>query len=120
MDAGQDGSGIDEVADVACTKGIEKLIAAFAELSEGSGFDTMIAHGFCGQVSSFDVEAQVVNDRTLLPLRAMAEAIGKDVQWVPNGLIVITYPGAGFEPEGKEWMSEVNHDDLMKILNLFN
>lgn len=28
-----------------------------------------------------DVPAQIVNDRTLIPLRAVAEALGKNVEW---------------------------------------
>ena len=30
---------------------------------------------------SLDVPAQIVNDRTLIPLRAVSEALGKDVAW---------------------------------------
>ena len=37
-----------------------------------------------------DVPAQVVNDRTLIPLRVMAESIGKKVEWdADNRLIYI-------------------------------
>ena len=30
---------------------------------------------------TLDVPAQIVNDRTLIPLRAVSEALGKDVAW---------------------------------------
>lgn len=43
-----------------------------------------------GQQKTLDVPAQVYNDRTLIPLRAMAEAIGKQVFWDGRGLIVIS------------------------------
>ncbi len=37
-----------------------------------------------------DVPAQVVNDRTLIPLRVIAESIGKKVEWdADNRLIYI-------------------------------
>lgn len=43
-----------------------------------------------GQQKTLDVPAQVYNDRTLIPLRAMVEAIGKQVFWDDRGLIVIS------------------------------
>ena len=33
------------------------------------------------QSFSLDVPAQIVNDRTLIPLRAVSEALGKTVEW---------------------------------------
>ncbi len=42
-----------------------------------------------GEAKQLDVPAQIINDRTLIPLRAMAEAIGRNVFWDPKGLIVI-------------------------------
>jgi len=43
-----------------------------------------------GEVSELDVPAQIIEDRTMIPLRAMAESIGKEVFWDPRGLILIT------------------------------
>lgn len=73
-----------------------------------------------GEERMFDVEAQVENGRTLVPLRALAEALGKEVQWDNSGLIIITYPKAGFESSKFEWLNSFNHEEMLKILNLFN
>ena len=43
-----------------------------------------------GQSVPLDVPAQVINDRTMLPLRAMAESLGKTVFWDDRGLIILT------------------------------
>ena len=39
---------------------------------------------------TIDVPAQTLNDRTVIPLRAVAESLGKTVFWDPKGLIVIS------------------------------
>jgi len=43
-----------------------------------------------GQVTYLDVPAQTINDRTMIPLRAMVEAVGKSVFWDDRGLILIS------------------------------
>ena len=43
-----------------------------------------------GQETQLEVPAQEINGRTLIPLRAMVEAIGKQVFWDDRGLIVIS------------------------------
>jgi|GEM_PF-1015754 len=43
-----------------------------------------------GTAKELDVPAQIIEDRTMIPLRAMAESIGKEVFWDPRGLILIT------------------------------
>ena len=42
-----------------------------------------------GAISELDVPAQVISDRTMIPLRALVEALGKKVFWDPRGLISI-------------------------------
>ncbi len=44
-----------------------------------------------GKTVVLDVPAQVKNDRTMLPLRAVVEALGKTVHWDDRGLIVISH-----------------------------
>ena len=43
-----------------------------------------------GQKVMLDVPAQTINDRTLIPLRAIVEAMGKQVFWDDKGLIVMS------------------------------
>ncbi|MCK9479014.1 MAG: stalk domain-containing protein [Firmicutes bacterium] len=43
-----------------------------------------------GSIVTLDVPAQTVNDRTLLPLRALVGALDKSVYWDDRGLIVIS------------------------------
>lgn len=54
-----------------------------------------------GETSELDVPAEIINDRTMIPLRAMAEAIGKQVYY-ENGYIYI-----GTQPFGGENTSDV-------------
>jgi len=43
-----------------------------------------------GENTMLDVAAQIIEERTMLPFRAFAEAIGKQVFWDNRGLILIT------------------------------
>lgn len=52
-----------------------------------------------GEETVLDVPAQTINDRTLIPLRALVEALGKTVHWDDRGLIVITEKEASLAPE---------------------
>lgn len=52
-----------------------------------------------GVSQMLDVAPEVINDRTFLPLRALVEAIGKNVLWDPRGLIVITEPDIVLDSE---------------------
>jgi len=42
-----------------------------------------------GKTTVLDVPAMVIEERTMIPLRAMVEAIGKEVTWDSRGLILI-------------------------------
>ena len=54
-----------------------------------------------GKESVLDVPALTENGRTLLPLRAMVEAIGKNVFWDERGLIVISDNKSLFDTNDK-------------------
>jgi len=42
-----------------------------------------------GEDKEMDVPAQIINSRTFIPLRALAEALGKKVFWDERGLVII-------------------------------
>lgn len=71
-----------------------------------------------GQPKAFDVEAVAENGRTLVPLRALTEALGKEVFWDERGIILITEPKTGFVSEQK-WYDETLKPDIDSLLNLF-
>jgi len=52
------------------------------------GCDTAIING---QEVKLDVPAKTLNDRTLVPVRFVSEALNKTVDWEPEGQIVIIY-----------------------------
>lgn len=43
-----------------------------------------------GNTQTLDAAATIINDRTMLPLRALVETLGKNVFWDERGLILIT------------------------------
>ena len=55
-----------------------------------------------GEVVTLDVPAQILHDRTMIPLRAMVEAVGKKVFWDDSGLIVISDNAAIFNPNTEQ------------------
>lgn len=69
-----------EVEQVFITLGSDKV-----ELTIGS--DQMLVNG---TAKTLDAPAMLKDDRTFVPLRACAEAFGKEVFWDPQGLIIIS------------------------------
>ncbi|MBQ2967328.1 MAG: hypothetical protein IJE10_04290 [Clostridia bacterium] len=51
--------------------------------------NTEIAVNFNGEYMTFDVEPQLINDRTMVPLRAIFERLGCDVEWIDETQTVI-------------------------------
>lgn len=77
-----------------------------------------------GEAKTLDVPAEATEGRTLVPLRALAEAIGKDVLWDSRGLIIVTNKDTAFlaydEASGvvdKDYLDETNaHMDEIILL----
>ena len=63
------------------------------------------------QEITLDVAAQTLHDRTLLPLRALAEALGQKVFWDDRGLIVINRDEAKLPQKG-----DTLPEELLKYL----
>ena len=59
------------------------------------GSDQMLVNG---EAQTLEAAAMQVNDRSMLPLRALVEALGKNVLWDERGLIVITDPEIVLDP----------------------
>jgi len=64
-----------------------------------------------GEKKPLEVAAEAINGRTYLPLRAVAEALDKEV-FYDQGLIVI-------EPLGKHWNKEADKEIISELLSLF-
>ena len=43
-----------------------------------------------GRTLDLDVAPVIVNDRTMVPMRAIFEALGAEVNWIPAGIIIAT------------------------------
>lgn len=63
-----------------------------------------------GRTNTLDVPAQSIEGRTMLPLRAVTEALGMDVFWDNSGLIVVS---------GTEILTENDNDIIASVLELF-
>ena len=72
-----------------------------------------------GEKKTLDVPAEVENERTLVPLRALAEALGKEVYWDARGLIAIYPPKTGFV-WAADWFNETMPVNVDSIVGLFN
>ncbi|WP_352399772.1 stalk domain-containing protein [Anaerotignum sp.] len=66
-------------------------------------------------VYTMAVPAQIINERTLVPIRAIAEAFDADVAWDPIGY-VITILSSGSEVEGG-YHTDVKADDGTTVLS---
>ena len=50
-----------------------------------------------GSIITLDVPAQTIGGRTLIPLRALVEALGKQVFWDDRGLILISDAAVSYD-----------------------
>lgn len=71
-----------------------------------------------GQEKMFDVPVTVDEGRTLIPLRALAEAIKKEVYWDDRGLIAIYPEKAGFVATAN-WFNESMTPHIDSLVSLF-
>lgn len=47
-----------------------------------------------GERVEFDVEPQIINDRTMVPMRKIFEKLGAEVEWVPDSQMIFSTKGA--------------------------
>ena len=67
----------------------EKVVVDNSVFVDPNRPNTEIAVNFNGEYMTFDVEPQLINDRTMVPLRAIFEKLGCDVQWIDESQTVI-------------------------------
>lgn len=67
-----------------------------------------------GRSTTLDVEPKVISGRTLIPLRALAEALDKQVFWDEKGLIVISDKTNTFDSKEDAYLI----DELIRKVNL--
>ncbi len=87
-----------QTVDITCGDNVIRMVLGSKEMNVN------------GQVVMLDVPAQTYNARTLIPLRALAEALGKKVFWDDRGLIVISDEDMGY--------SEKTIADACKMLDV--
>ena len=63
----------------------EVLIAPASETVAQKDIDVILN----GRTHDLDVAPVIVNDRTMVPMRAIFEALGAEVNWIPAGRIII-------------------------------
>lgn len=68
-----------------------------------------------GKELVLDVGIEIIHDRTFIPLRALAESLGKTVYWDNRGLIIISNVSTSFH----EPYNELNPDVFTEIIALF-
>ena len=67
------------------------IVCTFASLPTMARDDIKVV--LDGKTISFDVQPQIINDRTMVPLRAIFEALGARVYWNENTQEVTSYRG---------------------------
>lgn len=72
-----------------------------------------------GNEYQFDVPAEVEEGRTFVPLRALVEALGKEVYWDQRGVIMIYPPKTGWT-SGQQWLDETLKPDIDTVVALFD
>ena len=75
-------------------------------------YDPYIATTNLGEEFTLDVPAQIVNDRTVVPLRFVSEVFGNEVGWDHRSRVVSIIRGE--EPKGLEAYSEEEIDEILK------
>lgn len=67
------------------------VLTASASVFAGSDGITVIADG---KTLEFDVEPEIINDRTMVPMRAIFEALGAEVTWNDNDKTITSAKGS--------------------------
>jgi len=69
-----------------------------------------------GEEKTLEAVPEITSDRTLIPLRAAAEAIGKTVYWDDRGLIIISNLDTSFHEPYRDFDS-ATFDDVIKLFD---
>ncbi len=70
------------------------LTALFLIMSSAAYAADDIAVYIDGERIEFDVEPQIINERTMVPMRKIFETLGAEVEWVPEPQMIFATRGA--------------------------
>ena len=70
------------------------LLTALSLMSSAAYAADDIAVYIDGERIEFDVEPQIINERTMVPMRKIFETLGAEVEWVPEPQMIFATRGA--------------------------
>lgn len=67
------------------------LLSSFSVIAFAEEYVTVVLNG---QTLEFDVPAQIIDDRTMVPMRKIFESLGADVTWIEKNQVIIATKGS--------------------------
>lgn len=67
------------------------VLSSFSVIAFAEEYVTVVLNG---QTLEFDVPAQIIDDRTMVPMRKIFESLGADVTWIEKNQVIIATKGS--------------------------